>query len=420
MILKKYFPFLIGILTFFSVDQWSKFNFGNTITAWILYFLILFGVYYFYNQDYKYEFSKYERRDFVLNLYLIWIIICIVRGAFIASNYWEYKMLIEDSMALLLPTLIYPFVLPDTVENVVSFWIKWILPIFIIYAIFLIPGEAYSYYLGPIFLLGLFIPIIPNKWKFIIGFLLCLMLIADFSARSQVIKSGACILLCFLCLYKKYISVKILRSVHAIFFIIPLILLPLGIFGIFDIFNMDSYVGKKYQISVDNANDKSAITDDSRTFIYREVITSALRHNYVIQGRTPARGNDTKAFYRLSNNLQSVHRAFNLKHERYENELVHTNIFTWTGLIGCILYSLLYFIASYRAVYRSENFYIKILGVFVAFRWMYGWVEDFNRFDIMNLSLWMMIAICYSSKFRQMDDDDFKQWIVSIFNYKYI
>ena len=420
MILKKYFPFLIGILTFFSVNQWSKFQFGNTYAAWILYLFILFGVCYFYNQDYKYEIPNDEKHDTVLKLYVIWITICIIRGVFVASNYWEYKQLIEDSMALLLPTLIYPFVSPDTVERVVSFWLKWILPIFIVYAIFFIPGEAYHYYLGPIFLLGLFLPVLPNKWKFIIGLLLCLMFFVDFSARSQVIKSGACILLSFICLYKKPISVKILRFVYAIFFVIPLILLPLGILGIFDIFNMDSFVSKKYQIMVGSANDKSSLTNDTRTIIYREVITSALKNHYVIQGRTPARGNDTKTFYHLSNGLQSVHNAYDLKHERYENELVHANIFTWSGLIGCILYSLIYFIASYRAVYRSDNFYIKILGIFVAFRWMYGWVEDFNRFDIMNVSLWMMIAICYSSTFRQMDDDEFKQWITNIFNYKYI
>jgi len=417
MALKKIFPFLIGILTFFSVNQWSKFQFGNTFTAWILYSLILLSVYYFYNQDYKNEIHNYEKRNTVLNLYLIWIIICIIRGVFVASNYWEYKQLIGNSMALLLPTLIYPFVSSDTVTDVVSFWLKWILPLFMIYAFLFVGVGALSF--SPIYLLGLFLPILPNKWKFIIGILLCLMLLGGGSNRSLVVKTGTCILLSLTCLYKKHISLKILHVVRSIFFIVPLIFLPLGIFGIFNILNMNSYVSREYQLSVDSKNGK-LITSDDRTFIYKEVIASALKHHYVIQGRTPARGNDTKAFYNISAGAQSVHRAYDLKHERNSNELVHTNIFTWAGLIGCILYSLLYFIASYRAVYRSENFYIKILGVFVAFRWMYGWVEDFNRFDMMNLSLWMMIAICYSSKFRQMDDEEFKHWITNVFSYKYI
>ena len=103
------------------------------------------------------------------------------------------------------------------------------------------------------------------------------------------------------------------------------------------------------------------------------------------------------------------------KYERHSNEVCHPNIFTWLGLVGVILYSLIYLKSSYLAVYKSNNIYIKILGVFIAFRWAYGWVEDFNRFDIMNISLWMMIAMGFSEQFRDMTDRDFKIWIRSIF-----
>lgn len=152
------------------------------------------------------------------------------------------------------------------------------------------------------------------------------------------------------------------------------------------------------------------LSADTRTFIYEEVISSAIRHNYIWFGRTPARGNDSMSFGSYSaENLKTG------KYERHSNEVCHPNIFTWLGLVGVILYSLIYLKSSYLAVYKSNNIYIKILGVFIAFRWAYGWVEDFNRFDIMNISLWMMIAMGFSEQFRDMTDRDFKIWIRSIF-----
>lgn len=152
------------------------------------------------------------------------------------------------------------------------------------------------------------------------------------------------------------------------------------------------------------------LSADTRTFIYIEVIKSALQHNYVIGGRTPARGNDSMAFGAL--NAEELKTG---KYERHSNELCHTNIFTWLGLIGVVLYSLIYLRSSYLAVYKSNNIYIKFLGCFIAFRWAYGWIEDINRFDIANISLWMMIAMGLSVQFRNMNNKEFANFIKKIF-----
>jgi len=152
------------------------------------------------------------------------------------------------------------------------------------------------------------------------------------------------------------------------------------------------------------------LAEDTRTFLYEEVISSAVYNQYVWQGRTPARGNDSEWFGAFNaDELQTG------KYERFENEACHLNVFTWLGLIGIILYSLIYLRSSFLAVYKSNNTLMKLLGVFIAFRWAYGWVEDFNRLDIMNISLWMMIAMGFSETFRQMNNEQFKKWIVGVF-----
>lgn len=58
---------------------------------------------------------------------------------------------------------------------------------------------------------------------------------------------------------------------------------------------------------------------------------------------------------------------------------------------------------------------MKVLGVYIAFRFAYGWVEDQNRFDIANIALWMMIAMGLSVQFRKMSNQEFRLWINRIF-----
>ena len=161
---------------------------------------------------------------------------------------------------------------------------------------------------------------------------------------------------------------------------------------------------------VDGQIYEEKLAADTRTFIYEEVLASALKNNYVIFGRTPARGNDSYMF-----GLYNAEELKTGKYERHYNELCHLNVFTWLGLIGLFLHCTIYLVASYQAVYYSNNQFVKYVGIMVAFNWALGWIENCTRFDIMNLTIWIMISICLSSKFRLMNDMEFKLWFDSLF-----
>lgn len=410
----KQLPALILLLTLLSVTQWLKITIANTFIAWFIYAWIIWIFV-------KYARSKYTVSHIditykkLLIVYFVWIAICILRGVVMClemGNYWIWKQLFAGTFALLLPTCIYVFSESDITQHVTRIWFKYALWIFLLITPFL-PVDAYHFYLGPVILMGCFIPLLPKKWKIIVGVLVFVMLVGEFGARSQIIKAFVASVISVMCLFRRLISDKMIRIGHWTCYIMAIALLVLGISGRFNVFqdinesSQGKYTGTKMK---DGQQVTEDYTTDTRTFIYVEVIESALDHNYVIWGRTPARGNDSSFF--------GDYMAEELKtglYERHSNELVHTNVFTWAGIIGVILYALLYLRASWLAVYRSKNYYIKLLGVFVAFRWMYGWVEDFNRFDIMNISLWMMIAICCSTMFREMSDTDFEQWIKGVF-----
>lgn len=413
-LINKVLPILIIVVTVFSVQQWLKMAVSTTFIAWAINFWIIYIILRFKTKYSNVLSTSYiENYDWrLINIYLLWLLFNSVRGAFIVENYWEWKQLITGIQSLLLPLFVYIFSVPDIPQRVLNHWFKYALFIFILLVPFL-GTDAYHFYLGPLFIVGCFIPIIPKKWKVIIGGLLIIMLFIDLGARSQVFKSAVVLLIALGVYFKRFVSTKLLKFIHAFCYLLPMILLYLGISGTFNIFqDLSSHEGKYVEKKVVNGQvQEDDLSSDTRTFIYIEVIESALKHNYVIWGRTPARGNDSVAFGSYSaEDLKTG------KYERHSNELCHTNVFTWLGLIGLILYSLIYLRSSYLAVYKSNNIYIKYLGCFIAFRWAYGWIEDFNRFDIMNISLWMMIAMGISIQFRSMSNEEFKFWLNGVFH----
>jgi hypothetical protein len=197
--------------------------------------------------------------------------------------------------------------------------------------------------------------------------------------------------------------------------LIPFLFFSLAITDVFNIFEMEEYLGEQTAERETSSGEirEEKLTADTRTFLYRDVINSAINNDYILLGRTPAKGNDTKIGEYFAEDLETG------RYERFSNEVAILNILTWLGLIGLILYFLVFFQASFLAIYKSNNLVIKIIGLYVSFRWIISWVEDPNRFNILNISLWMMIAMCFSEQFRKMSNKEFKIWAKGIFEKKY-
>ena len=51
----------------------------------------------------------------------------------------------------------------------------------------------------------------------------------------------------------------------------------------------------------------------------------------------------------------------------------------------------------------------------IEFHFFFGFVEDCNRFDTQNITMWMGLAMCLSEDFRSMSDKEFKAWFKSLF-----
>ncbi len=397
------------MISFKSSNQWSTLPIGNEIFWWVVQFIficILVKIRSLFSD------SLIEINLFYVRFYLVWIIICIIRGAIIAENYWEWKSLISHGFLLFLPLIVYVTNSLNSVSIIIKIWFQYGLILFIFFIPFLY-ADAVGQFLVPVSFLVLFFPLLSKKWKIIVTVFLVYATTFDITARSNVIKFLVPFLIGGLYYFKYFLSNKILNTSRLIFLFMPFVLLLFGFFGDFNVFKLDEYLGeyKAETITITGEKVEENLTLDTRTFLYVEVIESALKNNYVLFGRTPARGNDSSHFGDYSKETLKTG-----KQERSANEVSILNIFTWLGFVGVILYFLIFIKSSYLAINESNNIFIKLIGLNVSFRWTYGFVEDFSNFDLTNIFLWLMIGMCYSKTFRQMSNNQMKNWVLSIFD----
>lgn len=411
-------PATILLIAIYSVLPYLKpgiplANSLNSTTLWWGISFLILGAF-FLSRRYFYD-KRNEDNMLIVWLYLLWNLVCIIRGMFVSETYWDWKGLISNTMVLLLPIVIFSATNKMVVQSLFSFFIKYALPLFVVIAL-IIRTDSFGFYLMPISILLLFLPVLTRRQKILLLLITAIVLLVDLGARSNVIKFGVPFLILGIYFLKDKISVKWIETVRLLLFIIPVLLFVLGITNVFNVFKMDEYLNGEYtSVGTNAAGDRveEDLTADTRTFIYVEVLESALNNNYWLLGRTPARGNDSEAFGPLVFDYSG-------RYERLSNEIGLANVFTWTGIVGVILYFLIFFRASYLAVNRSNNIYMKMMGIFIAFRWLYAWVEDINNFTLNYFMLMITLGMCFSYSFRKMTDKEMLIWVRGIFDMRFV
>lgn len=414
MSFKNIISFLIGLITFFSIIPWSNLPLSN-YPFWVLIQVLFFVIILVSKKYYSYSFDYKNKWPVVL--FLSWIIISVFRGVLEAKNYWEWKNLGNSAFVLLMVFSVFIFTNLSLLRIIFRNWFFFLLPIFFLVFPFFSREDALGHYLVPITFLLLMFRLVPKKWKVISLFFLLIVVLLGITARSNVIKFAFAFIFGLIYYLRFFITKKILNYLRLILLISPIVLFILGITGVFNVFKISDYVEGDYtaNVVVKGKQKDENLTADTRTFLYIEVLSSAINNKYIYFGRTPARGNDSQFFGKaIANDLGLSN------NERFSNEVSILNIFTWTGLVGVVLYFGVFFFASSLAINKSNNIFSKIIGLFVSFRWLYAWVEDFSRFDLSNLILWILISLCFSIDFRRMTNREVDLWVKSIFANTYI
>ncbi len=410
-------PISMLLLAIYSVLPYIKpgvpmvMSLDNTTLWWGISVLIL--VAFFLSKQYFFD-KRNGDNMLIVWVYLLWNAMCIVRGMFVAEMYWDWKGLIGNTMALLMPIIIFSATNKMVVQSLLAYYIKYALPLFLIFGL-IIRTDAFGFYLIPVSSLLFFLPVLTKRQRILLLSATVIVLVADLGARSNVIKFGVPFFILLIYYFRNFVSKKIMEAIRLAFFILPFLFFILGVSGVFNVLNMNEYVKGDFTstgIDAEGNRSEQELTVDTRTFLYEEVLESAVNNNYWLMGRTPARGNDSDSFGAVSAELTG-------RYERLSNEIGLANVFTWTGIVGVMLYFSIFFISSYLAVNKSQNVYARMLGIYVAFRWLYSWVEDINNFTLNYFMLMVMIGLCFSYSFRNMTDKEITIWARGIFDVRY-
>ncbi len=398
----KMFPLLILLLTIVSANNFGEPRFLPYAVQWLTQIAIIWMI--IINR--KKLCPNYKQLTTV-SLYLKYVLFISLCGFWVAENYAEYKQLTNGFIGLMMPLYVYLFYNPEMGKAVFKMWYKYAILIFFLF--FVWTRNFSQLYFSPLLILFCIFPLIKGRKKYVI-IIVCLFYSFLYmeDARMQFIKGSVALLIGLFVVLRKTKFFHLVKLVHfagylSVIFLFMFILVDAG----------SVLTGRAKPTDIEENNKyRDVVYRDTRSLLYVDVVSSAINHNYYLWGHTPARGFEVNLSWPLfisGYEEQNLDVIFN-KGERFRNEMVITNVFTWCGLIGLILFSLIYMRASFLAVYKSRNRIIPIIGCFVAFRWSVGWIEDVNTFLISDVDLWFLIAMCMSDKYRNMNEKELILW----------
>ena len=146
------------------------------------------------------------------------------------------------------------------------------------------------------------------------------------------------------------------------------------------------------KISISGGGKNRTYMVDSRTAIYEDVFRSFDDAGGLILGNSPV----TKIKTQL--NIQ------NRKNGRNRTESGFLNILYYYGIIGVLCYISLSIYASYLAIFRTNNKLATLVGLYVAFKFLFIFIEE----PSITMTTYFAIGLCLNPEFRNMEDEDVK------------
>jgi hypothetical protein len=362
---------------------------------------------------FKYPTQNIEGKR-ILNLLLIYNAIMLVRGMFIAENQLDWIALYDFIyIFFLFPYFIYKFINPTNFMIMMRSYILWgIVAAFIILAQGVTDGYfSFGATLSGFILLLFFIPYISSKWKIsLIVIFLIWSFISDIEYRMNLLNIGIAFLI-FLFAYLKSnkFKIKIVKVATVFCFVFPVIFFILGVSGVFNIFK----ISESFEYVISQGDKKQNIAVDSRTGIYEDVLFGLRDNKAYVFGLGANGKTKTSLIYDQNTDFYSL-----WKNGRNGTESGMLNYLQWGGFVGFLVYFLFFAGASYLAVNKSNNWYMKSLGLWVSFKALCSFLEDRPSTCIYYFLIIYAVSLCYNRDFRRMTDMEMKSYINQLLQIK--
>jgi len=337
-------------------------------------------------------------------LFILWIlgnILSLIRGSFFAEDYWDWKAILIHSLAFTFIPM--AFFIGRNIESA-SIVFRFVLKVLFPFGFLLIPLsyvtsiELYSRIMIPVGLFIVFLPFFKYRWKLLVIIVAISSILIVVGFRSNLIKIAFSVGLILIYWLRNYIPTISIRFFRIFLFALPLIFLVLAVTGRYNIFseigNQEGYTTLNTRGEVEN------LMTDTRSGLYRDVLATMDQSGNWLMGEGAGGRYQTERFDYLGDGRG-----------RYGSEVGILNILLYHGLIGVSIYFLLLFTVSYYAIRRSNNILAQLLGLYIAFRWTFAFVEEFTQYDLNFYFFWITVGLVSSARFREMSNDDIKQYL---------
>ncbi len=393
---------LITVFCCVAIAEWLGVTFYYTqfsLSTYISLLCILVGICLMVKLAHQQEYEPIDYRNLLLSL-IAWNILAIGRGVISASSYWDWKFLLFTNM----PALLVPLsaLLGSNIHSIGRL-LRFIFPLFFILTFLtLLPIGVHliAYLWTPLYFLILCLPYMTKRQKITVLILIAVVFASYFEGRSSTIRICIALVIAFSYRFVIYYT-RFFIALHKVLFVLPIVFFILGVTGTFNIFNMQSYIDREVVVEGVEGNTENMLAD-TRTFLYRETLTSMDKHHSFLFGEGGCGKYESLAF---KNKLIGAY--------RYASEVGVLNTLLYSGIIGVLLYALVFYKASRLAICQSNNLLVKLIGLFVIFRWDYFFVEEFTSFNTNFFFLWLMIGMCLSPTFRNMSDEEIENFVVN-------
>lgn len=367
---------------------------------------IFVGIIYIINRLYASRVNitrKFDGINYVY-LFIIYNLIVLLRGLFDAQSVEDWKSMFSNVLPLYLVThfslyiALYPSFVIDTIKTFLTYGLLLCLLIYVIE-----PELSINFIksLSPIYFIILIIPYLDKKNGIFIITVAAIFFFSVFTNRANMLNIiiAFVIVSTFIWRKKKWIFATI-KTLRFVLLSLPPVFLILGLSGIFNVF----LIGESLSwVVVDEKKESQDLLIDSRTAIYNDVFGELERKDSFLFG--------LGASGKTKTSLTDISYAdFDViyKEGRRGTESGMLNYIQWGGIIGGLLYFLLFIKASYLGVYKSKNWFCIMIGLWVAFKGMFSFIEDRNFFSISTIFIFLAISVCMSKKIRSLRDNEIK------------
>ena len=396
-----FFTAFVDFIRYLSWIESQSFSYSTYLRA-IFSYLVIFFIVYVYSKNRSVLIKLLPQKiNIIFKIWLLWLSINLIRGLFLANDYWDYKFLFLSSIPFTFICLVYYL-------GISTYFFKYIfltfLKRFMLIGFLFIPltlvsnHELYSRLMIPVSMYVLFIPYLKRKWQILIitVAVTSVLMIIDF--RANIIKTAFSLLILCSFFFSFIVRKKVFNIIHKILFLSPVLLLLMSFNG-FNIF--EEIAANKFEVKGNN-NEFSNMSVDTRTFLYIEVFNTFESTSQLFFGLSSSGHYKSLWFEDFGGAIGN---------RRYRTEVNILNILLYHGILGVLIYFVLLYKISYLAINKSNNKLSQMLGLLIASRWLLSFIEEFTQYDLNFYYFWLVLGLISSNYFRSLSDPQIKNFL---------